>query len=391
MNNITVAKFIYNKLKSKNINHVFGYSGGAILPLLDTFYNSNSIKFIKNSNEQCSGYVSEGYSKSLNMKKPGIILSTSGPGLTNIITPLQNAFSDGTPIIAISAQVPTTSIGTDAFQECDAINLTKYCTKWNYQITDKYEIDYILNEAFRISMSPRKGPVHIDIPKNILLETINTKLRVHYPSTKIFYNEKANYKIINRNNINYDKIINLLGIAKKPIIIAGQGCNDIKNELEIFSNKYNIPVTTTIHGMGCYNENNDLSLEMLGMHGNPAANICVQEADLIIGLGTRFDDRTTGNINKYANNAINASYNNKGGIFHIDSSVEQIKKVNKLFNKFYNEHEVDQFLHSINDTSKNFFNIINQYNIKTNDKKEWLKKLNIIKMYIIIIIMKIKN
>jgi acetolactate synthase-1/2/3 large subunit len=375
MTNITVANYIYNKLKNKGINHVFGYSGGALLPLLDTFYNSNKIKFIKNSNEQCSGYVSEGYSKSLNMKIPGVILSTSGPGLTNIITPLQNAYSDGTPLIAISAQVPLTAIGTDAFQECDAINITKHCTKWNYQIKSKYEIDYILDKAFNISMKSRKGPVHIDIPKNILLETINTKLKTTYHPSEIFYNEKIKYNIINKNNINYNKIIELLNIANKPIIIAGQGCNNVKKELELFSNIYNIPVTTTLHGMGCYNENNKLSLEMLGMHGNPAANICIQEADLIIAIGTRFDDRTTGNVQKYANNAINAAYNNKGGIFHIDSSIEQIKKVNKLFNKYYNKNNVSEFLYSINDTSKNFFSIINQYKIKNNDKTEWIKKI----------------
>ena len=127
----TVAKYIYRYLVQKNIKYVFGYSGGAVLPLLNEFHNSKSIKFIKNSNEQCSGFVAEGFSKSLHLAIPGVIITTSGPGVTNIITPLQNAKSDGTPLLAISAQVPSNAIGTDAFQECDAINLTKHCTKWN--------------------------------------------------------------------------------------------------------------------------------------------------------------------------------------------------------------------------------------------------------------------
>lgn len=377
-NTITVAEAIYYKLINQNIKHVFGYSGGALLPLLDKFYNSNDIKFIKNSNEQCSGYVSEGYSKSLNLKTPGIILTTSGPGLTNIITPLQNAYSDGSPLIAISAQVPKLAIGTDAFQECDAIKLTKYCTKWNYQINHKDEVNDVLNKAFLVCMEPRKGPVHIDIPKDILLDILYIKNKIQFTKSGIYYNKnKVDYKIQNNNNINYDNLYRLINISTKPIIIAGQGCNNIKNELYNFATYYNIPVTTTLHGMGCFDENNKLSLEMLGMHGNPVANYAVQNADLIIAIGTRFDDRTTGNINYYANNAIKAGINNKGGIFHIDSSINQIEKVKKLFYK--NNKDIDKYLYSINEESSIFFKKYNYMNKKTNipcNTNNWLYEIN---------------
>ena len=137
---ITVANYICRQLVKHNIKYAFGYSGGANLSLLDVFYKNKHIQFIKNSTEQCSGFVAEGFSKSLYLGQPGIIITTSGPGLTNIITPLQNAYNDGTPLIAISAQVPTYAIGTDAFQECPAIKLTEHCTKWNTQIENKYEI-----------------------------------------------------------------------------------------------------------------------------------------------------------------------------------------------------------------------------------------------------------
>jgi len=370
MKGITVAKYIYNKLYNNNIKYVFGYSGGALLPLLDQFYKSKNIQFIKNSTEQCSGYMAEGYSKSLYLSQPGIILSTSGPGLTNTITPLQNAYSDGSPLIVISGQVPTNAIGTDAFQECDATNLTKYCTKWNYRLKHKDEIKDVLDKAFKISMEPRKGPVHIDIPKDILLENVHYN-NIYYGKGEIYHNKNIDFSIYNKNNINYDYIIDKLNTCKKPVIIAGQGCNTNSEVLNKFALNNNIPVTTTIHGVGCFNEENDISLEMLGMYGNPVANYAIQESDLIIALGTRFDDRTTGNLMNYGKKAIEAN-----GIIHIDSSINQINKVKKLFNKYYTKKQCETFLKSINTDINSLFKVLNPYEYKTIDKTKWIMELN---------------
>jgi len=357
MNNITVANYIHRELFKRNIKHVFGYSGGAVLPLLNEF-KSNKIKFIKNSTEQCSGFVAEGYSKSLGLSIPGVVVTTSGPGLTNMITPLQNAYSDGSPLIVISGQVPLKALGTDAFQECPATHLTKHCTKWNKLITNKDEIIDSMNMAFNISMSERKGPVHIDIPKDILLQKIN-----------IDYNYYNNYISNNWKDLDMGKnldnkielVSQLINKAKKPIIIAGQGANEVSKELTYMVSTKKIPITTTLHGMGCVNEKNKMSLEMLGMHGKPVANYAIQNSDLIIGLGTRFDDRTVCNIDKYAPNAIL-----NHGIIHIDSSSEQLSKVQKLFNH--------KNLQSIHCNTKLFMKKLNRYHVKTKSDN-WINKL----------------
>ena len=354
----TVSKKIYNFLLKKEIYHVFGYSGGAILPVLNEFYNSK-IKFIKNSTEQCSGFAAEGYSKSINKQKPGVIITTSGPGVTNIITPLQDAYNDGIPLIAISGQVPTDVIGTNAFQECNAIELSNSCTKWNKQVTEEDNIENVLNLAYNISMSDRKGPVHIDIPKNIMNIITDDKNNTNKIDKK--------YNITNKQ---FDTIIDKIKKSEKPLIIAGQGCNTSSTELIKFATTNIIPVTTTLHAVGCFDEKNDLSLEWLGMHGNPAANIAVQKADLIIAIGTRFDDRTTGNLRKYALNAIN-----NHGIIHIESCANQIDNVRNLFEKYYNTNKMYLAIYS---DSKTFLNKINNVIFKKTNK-EWIDKIKELK------------
>ena len=390
------AQLIYKSLQYYNIRHVFGYSGGAVLPLLDTFYKdnndnntntNNNIEFIKNSNEQCSGHAAEGYSKGLKCIKPGVIVSTSGPGVTNILTPLQNAYSDGTPLIAITGQVPTSVIGTDAFQECPATDITGFSTKWNILLEDVNDIPNIMREAYNICMSPRMGPVHIDVPKDILtmvsiydnkeliykLERKNTIVKdVNYIlKTNISYfneNNNTNGMINNNTNENIDLIINKILSSKKPIFKIGQGCIDSTDIVTNIVNKYSIPVTTTIHGLGVLSETHNLSLGMMGMHGSAAANYALQEADLIIGIGTRFDDRIVGNIKKYAPNALNETGN---GIIHIDSSLKQINKVRDLF---INNHGKDVKLISYNSSSKEFLERLHKH-IDIKNKKELVYRL----------------
>ena len=217
---ISVSKYIVRYLIDKQIRHVFGYSGGANLPLLNEFYNyRDKINFIKNSTEMSSGFCAEGYTKSQSLHIPGVIITTSGPGLTNCITPLQNAYSDGSPLVLISCQVPLNSIGTDAFQECNAIELTRACTKWNKQILDKNEIIDSLDIAFNSAINPRKGPVHIDIPKDILLHEISNENKFNFIQNNYDYCSKNT-----ENNI--DNLVKNLNNSKCPVIIAGSGCND---------------------------------------------------------------------------------------------------------------------------------------------------------------------
>ena len=183
----TGAQAIYQSLLDNNVDHVFGYTGGAILSVTDTLYNCNKINYIKNVNEQCMGHSAEGYSKVTN--KPGVIISTSGPGVTNLITVMQNAMSDGNPLVILSGQVGTSFIGTDAFQEAPSVALTKPCTKMSIQITDVNNIPFIMKEAFKISMEGRKGPVFIDLPKDIMIENLDSV------SNK-FFDKKNKYTIL---------------------------------------------------------------------------------------------------------------------------------------------------------------------------------------------------
>ena len=301
----TGSEIIHQYLQQKNVSAVFGYTGGAIMPLTDQFYHS-PIKYIMNRNELCVGHAAEGYAKSTG--KPGIIITTSGPGVTNLITPLQDAISDGVPLIAFSGQVPTTAIGTDAFQECPALELTKSCTKWNYQPHDVHELPEVLEKAFHIATTGRKGPVHIDLPKDVISNTLKTDIIV-----------SPNYQTDSSIDIfKIKQLAKLLEKAKKPIIYAGQGCIDASKELRAVAKIFQIPVTTTLHAMGVH---------MVGMHGSAYANFSIQEADLILAIGSRFDDRTTGKLSEYAPEALRAEQEGRGGIVHFDIEPSQIGKV----------------------------------------------------------------
>ena len=351
--NQTGASAIYNFIKSKGIKHVFGYTGGAVLPLTDKFhsYNNSKIKYIKNINELCVGHSAEGYAKV--SRKPGIIITTSGPGVTNLITPLQNALSDGTPLIALSGQVSTNMIGTDAFQEAPSIELTKSCTKWNYRINDVNEIPDVMEHAYKVSMSGRKGPVFIDLPKNVLTETITSNQKRNYLSNIGLTSKIKKYK-----NTNIDDFINLLYVSEKPILYIGQGALEAVDEIRQFIKQTDIPFTTTIHGMGIGDETLYNSLHMLGMHGSVYANKAIQKADLIIAVGSRFDDRTTGNLLYYAPKAKQASKENRGGIVHFDISASQIDKTVKTDLSFLGDckHYFKEINYKVNKTNINIAN-----------------------------------
>lgn len=350
------AEIIYSSLLKYNVKTVFGYSGGAILPLTDMFYNSK-IKYIMNRNEQCAGHAAEGFSKSSN--KTGIVISTSGPGTTNLVTPLQDAYSDGVPLIAITGQVATDKIGTDAFQECPAIQLTSPCTKWSYQPQNVNELAHVMDKAFFIANYGRKGPVHIDIPKDLLTNKIEQRIT----------SEKYYSNTIKLDLTKIENLLTLLGKANKPVIYAGQGCNNCIHELNDFIEKTNIPITTTIHGLGAYDENKELSLHMVGMHGSAYANKAIQESDLILAIGSRFDDRTTGEISKYAPEARLAELEERGGIVHFDISPTQLNKVIEPTIKFLGD-------------CKHYLNYINSELKIRNFKRKysnWKSEINVLK------------
>eukprot|EP00931_Biecheleriopsis_adriatica_P075102 TRINITY_DN4904_c0_g1_i1.p1 TRINITY_DN4904_c0_g1~~TRINITY_DN4904_c0_g1_i1.p1 ORF type:complete len:657 (-),score=129.28 TRINITY_DN4904_c0_g1_i1:157-2127(-) len=304
------GEVIFNMLVEHGVDTVFGYSGGAVLPLIDAFHGK-SIQWITSSHEQCSGHSAAAYAKSTG--KFGIAIVTSGPGLTNMVTPMQDALTDGVPMIVFSGQVPTGAMGTDAFQECPATEITRSCTKWNYVCLDFNQLPWAVNEAFRIASSGRPGPCHIDLPKDIV------SMRAQVPDA-IF--KKASSATSDAppmlDMAAIQKAAALINKSKRPIFYVGQGASHCPEILAKVVKKANVPVTTTCHAMGIFDERDPLSMHMLGMHGAAYANFAIQNSDCIVAIGSRFDDRTTGIVDKYAPKARAAEKEGTGGIVHIN-------------------------------------------------------------------------
>ncbi len=445
------AAIIYSKLVENHVSVVNGYSGGAVLPLLDQFHHDHprhagstpAIRWITNSNENSAGHIAEGYAKSApklpDGKQPaGVVVATSGPGVTNLITPLQDAICDGASMVVLCGQAATTA-PSDAFQAAPAVDLTRPCTKWSYSIKSAAELPYVMDYAFFIARNGRPGPVFVDLPKDLQnqvldddliqafaegialkgkddvdetdgnqdgiarfvprhsgangdesptdhllhvglphkgilfnLNSDNTQIEPildadvglslglaedeikfaldHNPSNTVFARDpdteeqttaelKVGSKLVT-------KMYNLLRKAKKPLIIAGQGCNECPAELKALAKSMQIPVTTTLHALGCYDERDDLALNMVGMHGHPTPNFMTQEADLIICIGSRFDDRITGRMGDYIPEARKACQEYRGGIIHVDIRLSQkAEQVKPTF-----------FIHS---TAKTFIDTMN--------------------------------
>jgi acetolactate synthase I/II/III large subunit len=274
--------------------------------------------------------MAEGYARASG--KPGVVLVTSGPGATNVITPLQDALLDGTPLIVFCGQVPTTAIGSDAFQEADVIGISRACTKWNVMVKNTAELPRRINEAFEIATSGRPGPVLVDLPKDVtagvLRKAIPTESAIpNLPSAASRAAMELSQKQLAGS---IRRVANLINIAKKPVIFAGHGIVSSENGPELLrelADKASIPVTTTLHGLGAFDELDEKALHMLGMHGSGYANTAMQEADLIIALGGRFDDRVTGVLPKFAPAAKAAALEKRGGIVHFEIMPKNINKV----------------------------------------------------------------
>jgi acetolactate synthase-1/2/3 large subunit len=298
--------------------------------VFDAIYNSKHFEFILPKHEQGAGHMAEGYARATG--KPGVVVVTSGPGATNVITPIQDAFSDGTPLVVFCGQVVTTAIGSDAFQEADVIGISRACTKWNVMVKNIAELPRRIKEAFEIATSGRPGPVLVDLPKDITAGILRKAIPMAstlpaHPSQA----SKVAAEISKRQLAStIERVAKLVNVAKKPVIYAGQGVISLPEGpklLKELADKASIPVTTTLMGLGGFDELDEKSLHMLGMHGSAYANLAMQEADLIIALGARFDDRVTGSIAKFAPQAKAAAAEGRGGIVHFEVMPKNINKV----------------------------------------------------------------
>ncbi|KAJ3120534.1 Acetolactate synthase, mitochondrial [Nowakowskiella sp. JEL0407] len=326
---MTGGEIFHEMMLRHDVKCVFGYPGGAILPVYDAIYNSDYFEFILPRHEQGAGHMAEGYARVTG--KPGVVLVTSGPGATNMVTPMQDALSDGIPLIVFTGQVPTTAIGSDAFQEADVVGITRQCTKWNVMVKSVEELPRRINEAFEIATSGRPGPVLVDLPKDItagiltkpIVGGFNASIPGRKPLGPNTVPSKSTFDAISR-------AADLINKAKKPILYVGNGIlasEEGPKLLKELAHKAQIPVTTTFQGLGAFDEYDDLSLHMLGMHGSAYANLAIQSADVIVALGARFDDRVTCNLKKFAPTARRASMTGKGGIIHFELVPKQINKI----------------------------------------------------------------
>ena len=304
------AELVVRSLEYMNISTIFGLPGGAILPAYDPLYDS-PIRHILARHEQGSGHMAEGYAQATG--ELGVVIATSGPGATNLVTPLTNALMDSTPLLAITGQVASEAIGNDAFQEAYTVGLTMAATKHNYLITSAEEIPQILLEAKHIATTGRPGPVLVDIPKDILnqkADWIEPKL-VDLPGYKPTL--EPNPKMISQ-------AADLIKNSKKPVLYVGGGIIHSKANKELFdfATKFQIPVVTTLMGRGAFPDGNELCFEMPGMHGNYTATTSIQKSDLLIAIGVRFDDRVTANPKFFAQNA---------KVIHADIDPAEIGKI----------------------------------------------------------------
>jgi len=314
-----------------DVKHIFGYPGGAILPVFDAIYNSPNFDFILPRHEQGAGHMAEGYAKVTG--KPGVVLVTSGPGATNVITAMQDALSDGVPLVVFTGQVATSAIGSDAFQEADVIGISRSCTKWNVMVKDISELPRRINEAFKIATSGRPGPVLVDLPKDVTAGILRTPLpyKATTPGINLGLPMNPLQTLDNPTDMRQIKrAAELINQAQRPIIYAGNGVLSSPmgpKLLAELSQNGNIPVTTTLQGLGAFDELNERSLHMLGMHGSAYANNAMQRADVLIALGARFDDRVTGTLATFAPEARLAALQGRGGIIHFEIQPKNINKV----------------------------------------------------------------
>lgn len=345
---MTGAKMVIESLHQEGVEVVFGYPGGAIMNVYDEIYKQNYFQHILNRHEQASIHAAEGYARSTG--KVGVAIVTSGPGFTNAVTGLATAYMDSIPLVVISGQVPTTIIGTDGFQEIDAVGISRPCTKHNYLVNNIEDLPRIITEAFHIASTGRPGPVHVDIPKDITAQVSDFVYpkEVHLPTYK---------PTVNYNKRQLKKAMEAIKKAKKPLLYIGGGAvlANCSEEIREFAKKTNIPAVETLMARGVMGHENPLLFGMLGMHGEFAANMAAHETDLLISLGARFDDRVTGRLDEFAS---------KAEVIHIDIDPTSIDKLVKP------DYPI------VGDLKKTVLGMIeSSYEIDFNDYTNWVELL----------------
>src|SRR3954463_11755010 len=309
---LTGAQALIKSLEMQEVEVLFGLPGGAILPVYDPIIDS-PIRHILVRHEQGAGHMAEGYAQVTG--RPGVAMVTSGPAATNIVTPLCNAYMDSTPIVVITGQVASTAIGTDAFQECDTTGITMPVTKHNWLITDAQDIPRVVKEAFHVATTGRPGPVLIDLPKDIA----NAQMEWYWPETV----DLPGYKPTTKGHPRMIReAARLIGEAHRPVIYAGGGIlkAHAAEALRELVDMTGIPVVTTLMARGAFPDSHELCLGMPGMHGNYTAVTSMQKCDLLIALGSRFDDRVTGKVSAFAPDA---------KVIHVDIDPAELNKVRR--------------------------------------------------------------
>ena len=290
------SEIFFECLRRENVEYIFGYPGGSLLKVYETLYDVEDIQHILVRHEQGATHMAEGYARATG--KPGIVLVTSGPGATNTVTGIANAYMDSSPMVVFTGQVPSSLIGNDAFQEADIVGITRPITKHNFLVKDVKELAITIRKAFFLATNGRPGPVLVDMPKDIL----NASCLFQWPETVDIRGFKPTFKC----HINQvQKAAHKIAEAKRPLLYIGGGVisADASEELRAFAIKQNIPVTMTLQGLGAFAGNHPLSMGMLGMHGTYWANQAVNACDLLIAVGARFDDRVTGKTATFATQA----------------------------------------------------------------------------------------
>ncbi len=308
---ISGAQMVIEALIAEGVDTVFGYPGGAIMNVYDEIYKQDKFQHILNRHEQAAVHAAEGYAKASG--KVGVAMITSGPGFTNAVTGLADAYMDSVPLVVISGQVPMSLIGTDAFQEIDAVGISRSCTKHNYLVTDAKDLPRILKEAFYIAASGRPGPVHVDIPKDVTAQIAEFNYDIELNLETYKPHVKGNPRQIK-------KAMEAIAESKRPLFYLGGGIINANAAYDVrdLVHKTGIPAVETFMARGTLSHDDELLIGMLGMHGSYAANMAMSETDMIIALGARFDDRVTGKLSEFAKNAT---------VIHVDIDPASISKL----------------------------------------------------------------
>ncbi|MEK7881020.1 MAG: biosynthetic-type acetolactate synthase large subunit, partial [Deltaproteobacteria bacterium] len=303
------AEIFIESLIKEGVDTIFGYPGGAVLPIYDALFKA-PLRHILVRHEQGAVHMADGYARSSG--RPGVVVVTSGPGATNTVTGIATAYMDSIPVVVFTGQVPTALIGNDAFQEADIVGITRPCTKHNFLVKDVKDVARTVKEAFYIATTGRPGPVLVDLPKDVL----TAEAEFHYPDKVSIPGYQPTYK---GHPGQMEKALDIILKSKRPVVYAGGGVigANASNELKQFAKKLSLPVTTTLMGMGAFPGNDASYLGMLGMHGTYAANMSVMNTDCLIAIGARFDDRVTGKLDEFAPYA---------KIIHIDIDPTSISK-----------------------------------------------------------------